>query len=555
MFFSTTTLVRVWPGFGFAFLFVLLISLGCSRHHYRGDIMADDSIRYGVSGRGQLVLAWEYKVGRTLGTHLELCDTGILATSLDGHVKLLSKTDGGKIWSTRKQNGVQSGCSVAGSTLVFAEDPPGNKLYCFDTGTGEKLWEKPTLEIPGAPVVDQECLYTCTRTGVLSARNLASGRQLWSASCPGPVRCAMARQDSLLFLSTVSDTLLALSTDSGKVVWSAKPGGALYHPPVFSGDLLWSLTFEGVLTGWQSETGRVVHRYQLEGNYRAGLAVYGNQLFAISLGGTLSAIDLETGAINWFEEFGVVADITPTVHEDLLWIPLRTGALHARRLIDGRAVVSLTVPAPITAPILAAGAYIYIASGHGHLVAFRIGSFPGEAEGNSPDHDPSSNQINPVQPVNSSDDKRLRFRDNFSGELVRGISPQPLSLYSSGYDPGGGIFTVSPVLLRTGGLATQTAGQVNADTEMQSGNRTLKGQMFFSRGPLWTAGWLAGTALALWFQAEADSEYETYLHTGSVDPRDRALENAESYDRYALISWGASEICFILALRQWLKGE
>jgi hypothetical protein len=85
-----------------------------------------------------------------------------------------------------------------------------------------------------------------------------------------------------------------------------------------------------------------------------------------------------------------------------------------------------------------------------------------------------------------------------------------------------------------------------------SGAETARRGSLFARW-VWTAGWVIGSAAALWMQAEADDAYDDYRVLGRPDARDRAWDLAARYDRGVLVSWIASEACFALAVRSWLE--
>jgi hypothetical protein len=74
----------------------------------------------------------------------------------------------------------------------------------------------------------------------------------------------------------------------------------------------------------------------------------------------------------------------------------------------------------------------------------------------------------------------------------------------------------------------------------------------------WTAGWVLGSALALGLQREADRAYEEYQGTGDPAAREARWDRARRLDHGVVASWAASEVCFALGVRAWLrfaKGE
>ena len=551
-------------------LICLLFSGACSRNVITPAVGNLSEYQYGLSGRGRLVLAWDKDLGRALGNRLEITELGAAATTLDGHLKLLTIADGDELWGVRKSEGLQSGARRAGTSLVCIEDSPGNRIYCLRAADGARLWERPQAETLGAPLVAGQRLYTASRSGVVQSRDLDTGKENWYRQYPGPVRTALTRVDSLIFIATISDTLMAISAETGDFIWGANPSGALYGPPVYSGSQLWTISYLGVLSAWDVDSGDQVHRMQLPGSFRTGLTANDDQLFAISTTGTLFAIDCISRSITWQEDFDRIADVALTIQNDLLWIPLRSGAIHARRLVDGKQMATLLVPPPVSTPVLAVGAYILVGAGQGRVIAFRFSSGLGSnlhdqliaPVHSGPKEMPA--QIAHAMP-STSEESSLRFaflkenrnqpppllveRVDLNSQTSGSITPprfSDLGRLGSHVDFHGGL---------GGRYQTSSYSSKRDPLAAKSISSSINGQLHFSSGLVWTTGWLAGTALALWCQHEADQQYDTYLHTGSTGQREDALDQSVRYDNLALVSWVASEICFVMALRSWLGGS
>ena len=68
-----------------------------------------------------------------------------------------------------------------------------------------------------------------------------------------------------------------------------------------------------------------------------------------------------------------------------------------------------------------------------------------------------------------------------------------------------------------------------------------------------TFSWVAGTGLALWLQHRADRSFDRYEALGDPGRRDREFDRAQRYDRLSVTTWAASELLFLVMLKDWLS--
>jgi len=444
--------------------------------------------------------AWTEGLGRRLGRSISVAAGRVYATTTARRVVCLDLHDGHRVWAKKRRAGVQAGVTCANGAVLGVSDHPQGFFFCLDSENGDDRWERRLGEAYGAPLVVGGRAFAASLRGTVVACSLRTGELIWSREIPGLVRAPLGHLDSLLFVGTVADSLLALSIGTGQTRWAVSAGGALYGAPAMEGGRLWSLAYGGHLTGRDPATGEVALERHLEGRYRTPVAVAPGRLIVLSTGGRLRVLDSQTLEDGWMRDLQVAADLPPVVEEGRVWVALRDGTARAFRWIDGPPVGRVVGGAPSASPLQATAIHLLVGNTAGDITAFfRQGMEQGALPG-------------------------VRKRDRPDGCAQRATvlaAPGPGAAWGHGILP-----------LR--------------DLERP----TLSGW-----GRLWLLGWVAGTGLALWCQNEADDAYESYRRTGAPGARGDALDRAERYDRSAILSWGAAEICFLLTLRDWLGGE
>jgi outer membrane protein assembly factor BamB len=484
-------------------------------------------LQYGIPGRGAITLAWENEPGRALGSRIDLASDTLTVTTLDGNVAQYGVADGRRYWDKSFKGGIPAGAISSGDKLLIAKDGDYSRLHCLSRSSGDDVWSLPYGEILSVPVIADELIYFASRAGWVRACSLATGTTVWEQKIPGPVRGGLSLSDSILYLPTLVDTLFALSATSGETIWSAAPGGALYGAPAACGDRTWTISYEGQLCGWNRLTGALLSNLKLSENYRSGVIVAGTRLLLFSVEGILTVLNEEDLTVSWRVDLSGVADQPPKVDDDLVWVGLRNGMVHALRVADGKSLVTLQVPAPVTAPIAVCGRFVIISAGGGQLIAFRRDQTVSEP---SPTHGRIQERTPPSLAGFS-----LSFAERPNSEVMTSEAHSRFDAVS-----------------RQPAIWKSAASDNAVSTDFDSG--AMVGRLKFKEQLIWLTGWIGGSALALWCQHEADGAYEDYQQLGATDSRDQAFRRAERFDRYALAAWVGAEACFLAALKNWLSG-
>ena len=470
---------------------------------------------------------WRQDIGRRLGASLSAEQGRVAAATLDRRVAAIDLESGKRIWRKKRAAGIQAGVTLTGGRVLGVCDFPHGGLFCLDARTGEEQWQLDTGDAWGAPLVRGPHVWSASSFGEVVCCSLATGGLLWRAELDRLVRAPLGLIDTLLLIPTVEAQLIALDAATGEERWRSEIGGALYGRPTPAAGLVWSVSYVGVLCGVDPATGAVLERQELEGLYRCGVVSSGDTLIALSAGGRVTALHAATGEVLWEQALEAASDIPPVLAARLVWVSLSNGSVKALSMGTGRVAAELTLPDGAATGVLVRPPYLVVGTVRGDVLAFHW-----------PDLTPllrddprtvGASRPAPGWPDALKADRRHLATRGSSFEFSLGAPAQ-----SPSSEPGflaSTTMTSGPVIL----------GEKPKDSRLKSGR-------------WWAAGWILGTATAMWLQYEANQAYEVYVNTGNAARRDAALNQAERYDRYATGVWITSEVFFLLALRAWLKG-
>ncbi|MFH1143743.1 MAG: PQQ-binding-like beta-propeller repeat protein [Candidatus Eisenbacteria bacterium] len=497
---------------------------------------------------------WEKKVGRSLGHGIAREGNSIAVTSLDRHCMLLDRLTGKEIWDQRLDDGIQAGLTIAKGHILGVTDHVNGKLFCLEARRGDMLWSRTLGAAWGAPLVRDGRVYAASKSGTVVAVELDDGSHVWQRRLGVTIRSGLAFAESVLFVPTAEDSLLAFKAEDGERVWGISCGGGLYGPPVVKGGRLWCLTYSGRLLMLDARDGATLAQAHLQASFRSGM-VSGEHLYALSTGGTLFAITAGDLSVVWERKLGGAADLCPTVAEDIVWVGLRDGSVHGLRATDGDEVLRLEVCAPVAAPILVDAEMIFVAAGEGKLIAYRW-------EGRNAARMSDSDRTTGLDVVVSAADASRAGLLDLPGE--GGTKIRLRGKAEPGYEGAarlhlvgpGGVESLHPPPPENGSSLAQNKSSPTGPTEAAGAGSNWS----TAREPgggltrwLYTLGCLVGAGAALRLHAEADEAHAVYETTGDPGRRDAAFDRAQTYDRAVVGAWLASEICFFLGVRAWLK--
>ncbi len=562
---------------------------------------------------GRIPVCWEVEVGRTIGVQLAGAPGAVAVATWDRRLALLQLSPGKRIWEKRLGAGIHGGVTACGGALYGVTDYPDGVLFCREASTGRILWQRDLGEAWAAPLVEGDRLFAASVQGRVICCDAATGEVIWELPEVGQVRSGLALTDSILWVPTVSARLAALNARTGELLWDADPGLALYGPPAMLCDLAWTISHEGHLRGWDPSSGTLVADRALNRRFRVGPVAHGQSLFLVTTGGVVLCFEGSPPALRWQRDLETAADLAPSVAAGCLWVPLRDGRTPGLDPRTGNALWQLQIPAPASTRVLLAEDLLLIGGGRGDLFAFAAPCAP---PARSAAAEQPAFPVGVVVPGDTSaggaDVGAGAGGAGGAGAGGAGAGGAGAGGADAGADAGGA--GGADAGADAGGAGGAGGAEIGAEQRRMAaprepacpqGRRTSAGScfpgvvpfrwgasgtmpvmgvapadLFAGRsdpaayghlrrgftpatakrswrpgtGELWALAWLAGTGLALHFQAVADNAYDDYMHFGEQVAREEAFDRARRYDRYALSAWIGSETCFLLALREWLWG-
>jgi outer membrane protein assembly factor BamB len=197
-------------------------------------------------------------------------------TDTTGGVTALSARTGDLLWAAQfaANTDTNAGLTATDGT-VFATTSNG-EIYAFGATKGKKLWRDSGRKVTflGTPlVVSGGVLYAAsdnsstTPIPVLYAIHAASGRGIWQRSLrasDNPTFLAVA--DGVLFLGDTangqgSGYLSARNAATGEQLWEVQPPGGVFPVAATAGNVVYSGSNQGVLDAWQANTGSHLWAY------------------------------------------------------------------------------------------------------------------------------------------------------------------------------------------------------------------------------------------------------------------------------------------------------
>lgn len=271
-----------------------------------------------------------------------------------GFLAALDAASGAEIWKSFMRAPSRSAPAIAGGR-VFAVTRE-NRIFAFDTETGEADWDSSGLEqtagiLGGAgPAATDEVVVAPYSSGELVAYIASSGRTIWEDDLTG-IRGA----GGVAALTDVTgDPVIA-----DNVVYAASQAGRLVAIDLRGGERVWTRNISSTQAPY----------------------VAGNAVFVVSDGGDLYALDRETGDTAWRVPLGGFEDPDDR-EEPIVWAgPIAAGnrlllTSSTERLIavdptNGIIVAETSLSDGSSLPPIVANGTIYVLTDDADLLAFR----------------------------------------------------------------------------------------------------------------------------------------------------------------------------------------
>lgn len=219
----------------------------------------------------------------------------------------------------------------------------------FDTGRthavpdgrlGRDLaWTETRDAYSGMPAVsDGTTAVVGEKDGLVSARDVASGRLLWQVTLSPPIVAAPAIADGLVLVADSGKRLWALSLTDGSARWVRRFDDVLSATPVVADGVVAVALEDGTVRGLSPDDGGEDWSLALDGLVRTDPAADGEVLVVGNLDGGLVGVDLDDGEEQWKVQLGKGLDLGPVISDGVVLAVDGDGVLVAYDLEDGDAV-------------------------------------------------------------------------------------------------------------------------------------------------------------------------------------------------------------------------
>ncbi len=265
----------------------------------------------------------------------------VYAGDLDRYFYAIFINNGSVKWKTQLDDVVHGAPAVAnGRLFVGTGDSSYNKrtFYALNAATGALLWNN-TSSLGGykaGPTVYNNMVIIAQDDGNITARNVATGKEIWRFRTSGGASTSPAISNGRLFEVTRDGNIYCIDAATGKKIWDGKSttdngygpgvlpasGAAVAYGKVYVGG-------EYALYAVDEATGRMLYQYDIPGAYLDGTpAVAGGLVHIATTGGgpaggnaiyTLFASNLTLKWANHTPE-NTVMTASPAVANGVLYI-------------------------------------------------------------------------------------------------------------------------------------------------------------------------------------------------------------------------------------------
>ncbi len=266
--------------------------------------------------------------------------THLLAGWAD-HFDMFLLETGEKDWSLPIP-ATRAACEAA--FCVIADD---TSVRGIDLARRAVSWQRALSAPPGsALVLRQGWVILASKTGVVRALQAADGLEVWTFDSGKALSGAPSINGNQIAIATTASSVTLLDLSNGKPLWSVtldvQPGALR-----LGGGRVAVGAENGRLFILDSRTGRVRFETRTGGNVTGAPTLDDENFYAVGQDGVVRAFDRGSGAQRWYGNLATRASDGPSVDGDLVFVPLRTGAVDVR-LNNGKAVVVLPAPGAAT---------------------------------------------------------------------------------------------------------------------------------------------------------------------------------------------------------------
>ncbi|MCP2328366.1 subtilisin family serine protease [Hamadaea flava] len=236
-------------------------------------------------------------------------------------------------WNAATGSSVVFASPVIADGRVFLGSDAG-RLTARDVATGRQLWAFQTGQaLRGSPAVADGLVFTGGGlSGGIYALDIATGKVRWQVPTPDrlTVYTAPSVVNGVLYAATGptqgrADTVFALDAATGRQLWATDVGTSVFAgPAVGNGLVIVGNADDGQLIALDAATGTRKWTYTRTGDYFiGGASIVGGTVYVTTTdgnsGGSMLALDAASGALRWENNtHGDGQGSTPAVYGDLV---------------------------------------------------------------------------------------------------------------------------------------------------------------------------------------------------------------------------------------------
>lgn len=163
-----------------------------------------------------------------------------VVVAADGAVVARRGADGAPVW--RADTGPLAAPLRAHDGWVIAS---GRQLIALRAADGSVVWSHDSPPLAAAATIEGDRVYVPLANGRIQARELATGRELWTTRLGGAPTEVLAFPDRL-FVGSADRHFYTLAADTGAIRWSFRVGSALRGAPAAEGSLVYTIALDNL---------------------------------------------------------------------------------------------------------------------------------------------------------------------------------------------------------------------------------------------------------------------------------------------------------------------
>jgi outer membrane protein assembly factor BamB len=258
-----------------------------------------------------------------------------------------------------------------------------------DVFTGKLLWSRHFKPLVGEPALYRHRVYFGSYDQRVYALDEKNGHTVWSTPVGAKIESPPVIADGRVYMSDLSGAVRALDADSGKVLWTFHASGAVKHGPaladghVFFGDyagVMYSLRASDGHLAWRTQTNGLSGGYR-HGNFYATPAVAYGRVYIGNTDGKVYSFVEGTGQVAWTSSFSDWVYGSPAVSNGLVFAVAYDGTVAALNAKNGTRLWSRRLQDRSLSSATIIGRFLYVSdlgndrgAAPGHVYAINPGT-------------------------------------------------------------------------------------------------------------------------------------------------------------------------------------